>query len=364
MPTSASIPAEFPFTDSFWLFEIVLGLLVLVALSYLFKKVIKHVRQKSLSSAPSWKQKVDHIFVTPFQILLWLLGVILVIEVLAKRFEFAFFDSYLNAFRSTGVVFCTAWMLLRWMTEFRHDFVNSDRHGKRVDAGFMHVIGKVVAATIVVLSLLIAMQVWGLDIAPLIAFGGIGVAAIAFAAKDVIANFFGGLMLYINRPFVGGDQIFLPDRNLEGHVEEIGWYLTSVRDREKRPVYLPNSLFSSLLVVNISRMTHRKVIEKIQLQIIDFSKLARLKERIQAAIAANPGTDAHLPILVTVNPFCQQSVEIALEFYTLQTRYEKYLPFKEEIMLSLFAVAQQEGAEVAIPSLSVQLQNAAALLRQ
>ena len=83
---------------------------------------------------------------------------------------------------------------------------------------------------------------WG-HIAPLLAFGSIGAASLGFAGKDVIANFCSGLMLHITRPFVIGDEIMLPEKNLEGNIEEIGWFKTSIRDKEKRAVYLPNNFF-------------------------------------------------------------------------------------------------------------------------
>ena len=199
------------------------------------------------------------IFPRPIQILLWILGVTLVIEILGRRFDFSFFETYLNAFRSTGFVFCTAWMLLRWKKETERIFLQKDRHHRNIETGFVQMIGKLVTVTVVLIGLMIVLQIWGLDILPLVAFGGIGAAAIGFAAKDVISNFFGGFMLHLNRPFVVGDHVLLPGKNLEGVVEEIGWNLTMIRDREKRPTYVPSALFSQELVINFSRMSHRRL---------------------------------------------------------------------------------------------------------
>ena len=118
---------------------------------------------------------------------------------------------------------------------------------------------------------MIVLQVWGLNLAPLIAFGGIGAAAIGFAGKDVIANFFGGLMLHINRSFMVGDLIQMPDSHLEGYVEEIGWYLTTVREKKKGRYTCPMR-FSRMRVINGARMTHRRIEEKIGVRYEDFSK--------------------------------------------------------------------------------------------
>ena len=86
------------------------------------------------------------------------------------------------------------------------------------------------------------------------AFGGIGGIAIGFAAKDLLANFFGALMIFLDRPFSIGDWIRSPDREIEGVVEDIGWRSTKIRTFDKRPLFIPNSAFASLTVENASKM--------------------------------------------------------------------------------------------------------------
>lgn len=344
------------FTESLWFLEIILGIGVLVAVNFLFKKVIKHIRQKSLSTTQGWREQIDHIFILPIHVLLWLLGITLVVEVLAMRFGFSFFENYLNSFRSSGVIACLAWIILRWKTAFQHTWINKDRRGKKLDAGFIHVISKILSVVVIVLTFLIILQIWGLNIVPLIAFGGIGAAAIGFAAKDVIGNFFGGLMLYINRPFMVGDLIILPDKHVEGHVEEMGWFLTCVRDKEKRPVYLPNATFSSIHVINSSRMTHRRIEEKIHIQHADFSKALTLTERLRERIASHPEIDAHLPLIVVFSTFTQNGIELYIDCYTLQTRYEKFLMVKQELMQHIYETLLAEDVNLSIPALHIEMQ--------
>jgi MscS family membrane protein len=354
MDTSAATTVtQFPFSDSLWFFEIIVGILVLIGMNYLFKRIVKHVRQRSLLVTHDWKEKMDQILLMPFQILLWVLGGTLVIEILGQRLGFSFFENYIDAFRSTGFVICVAWVLLRWKTVIQKDFLNKDKQVLKVDRGFVYVISKILSIVIVVISVMIVLQVWGLNIGPLIAFGGIGAAAVGFAAKDVIANFCGGLMLHINRPFMVGDMIYLPDHRLEGSVEEIDWYLTTVRDKEKRPVYLPNSIFSSVFVINNSRMTHRRIEEKIGVRYEDFSKIPTLVENIKQAIASHPDIDGHLPILVVLNGFNQFTIDLYIDVYTLQTRYDKYLTAKHEILALIYQEVLKAGAEMPMPMMSI-----------
>ncbi len=340
-----------PMTDNLWFFEIVVGVLVLVAVNYLFKRIIKHVRQRSLSTTQDWKEKIDYILFLPFQILLWILGCSLVIEILGQRLEFSFFENYINAFRSTGFVLCAGWVLLRWKAVVQKGVLNKEN--SKVDNGFVHVIGKILSAVIIVMSMMVILQIWGLNIVPLIAFGGIGAAAVGFAAKDVIANFCEGIMLHVNRPFMIGDTIQLLDQHLEGVVEDIGWSLTTVRDKEKRPVYLPNSIFSNVQVINLSRRTHRRIEEKVGIRYEDYSKIPTLIENIKQAICNHVDVDRHLPIHVVLNGFNQYSIDLALDFYTLQTRYDNYLTVKHEILMEIYQEILNAGAEMPTPLLAI-----------
>jgi MscS family membrane protein len=351
--TSSIVVSPFPMADKLWFFEMIVGILVLIAVNYVFKRIVRNVRYRSISASIDWKEKMDQIFFLPFQVLLWILGATLVIEVLGRRFGFSFFESYIDAFRSTGFVLCIAWVLLRWMRVAQKGAMSKDHSALKVDVGFVQGIGKIISVIIVVIALMIILRVWGLDIAPLIAFGGIGAAAVGFAGKDVLANFFGGLMLHINRPFMVGDFITLPNQALEGNVEEIGWNLTTVRDKHKRPVYLPNSTFSYAMVINAARMTHRRIEEKIGVRYEDFAKIPALVDAIKQTIAQHPDIDSHLPVLVVFNGFGECALDLYIDVYTLQTRYDKYHYVKQEILLLVYKEVQKMGAEISMPMMTV-----------
>jgi len=339
--------------DRFWFLEIIVGILVLIAVNYFFKRLVKHVRQRSISVSLDWREKIDRIFSLPFQVLLWIFGGTLAVEVLGRRFDFSFFEGYIDAFRSTGFIVCTAWVLLRWQRVIQKELLSKEYPARKVEPGFVFVVGKVVSIIVVTIALMIILQVWGLNIGPLIAFSGIGAAAVGFSAKDVLSNFFGGLILHINRPFMVGDFIHLQGQPLEGHVEEIGWNTTTVRDKDKRPVYIPNSTFSNTLVINASRMTHRRIEERVGIRYEDFSKIPALVEDLKRAIASHPDIDAHLPVLVVLNGFGQFTLDLYLDVYTLQTRYDRFLHVKHEILTLIYQELQKAGAEMPSPIVSL-----------
>lgn len=356
--------ATSPFLSSgkLWLFELIIGVFVLIIVNYLFKRFVKHVRYRSISLSSNWKEKMDYILYPPFPILLWIFGATLVVQVLGNRFNFSFFENYINAFRSTGFVFCVTWSTLRWKAIVEKRWVNREHPRVRMDTGFVQVISKGLSIITIAIALMITLRIWGLDIAPLIAFSGVGAAVVGFAGKDVLSNLFGGLMIHVNRPFVTGDFIQLPQSQLEGYVEEIGWNLTTIRDKQKRPVYLPNSTFSCASVINAARMTHRRIEEKFGVRHEDFDKIPALVLGIKTAIVSHPDIDTHLPVLVVFDGFGQSSLDLYIDVYTLQTRYEQFLRVKHEILMLVYQELQHQGAE--IPNMVITLTEKLPLLKK
>ena len=123
---------------------------------------------------------------------------------------------------------------------------------------------------------LVILQTLGISVTGVVAFGGIGGIAIGFAAQDLLANFFGGLIVYLDRPFSVGDWIRSPDREIEGTVEDIGWRVTVIRTFDKRPLYIPNSIFTTISVENPSRMLNRRIYETIGLRYRDSGKVREI----------------------------------------------------------------------------------------
>ena len=126
----------------------------------------------------------------------------------------------------------------------------SEPDQSRIDPTTLAALAKLLRLAIIISGVLIALPTLGIEITALLAFGGVGGIAIGFAAQDLLANFFGGLMIYMDRPFAIGDWIRSPDREIEGTVESIGWRLTVVRTFDKRPLYIPNSVFNTLALEN------------------------------------------------------------------------------------------------------------------
>ena len=105
--------------------------------------------------------------------------------------------------------------------------------------------------TLIIAGLMVVFSIWKVNITPLIASAGIAGAAVAFAAKDSIANFFGGISVFVDKPFIIGDYIVL-DKGERGEVVEIGLRSTRIRTSDGIQITIPNSLIANTKIINES----------------------------------------------------------------------------------------------------------------
>lgn len=333
-----------------WVIEIVIGLLLLLAVTFFLKHIVRILKKKAVGKRADWRENLDKIVILPLNVALWAIGIAYVLDTVAVHLNLKIIPSYLNPLRNAILVVCLTWMILRWIKVARMHFSSRLRQ-MGIDQGTIHSFSKLTTFFIVLIAILLILQILGLNIVPLLAFGGIGAAVLAFAAKDFISNFLGGLMLHINRPFMIGDIILLFQQNqLTAQVEEIGWYSTSLRDQEKRPVYLPNSFISSSIIINISRMTHRKMQEIISIRSEDFPKILIIAEKIDQMLQQHTHLDHHLPAVAALKGYGASSLDLLVECYILETRYEEFLKVKQEILISAQKIIEAEGAEVSTPT--------------
>jgi MscS family membrane protein len=106
-------------------------------------------------------------------------------------------------------------------------------------------------------------------------------------------------------------------------------------------------------------MTHRRIEEKIHIQHADFFKAIPVTEKIRSAIGTHPEIDKHLPIIVVFSTFTQNSIELYIDCYTLQTRYEKYLMVKHEVMQLIYETLLAEEIEINAAALHVEMRQPA-----
>ncbi len=232
-----------------WLIEVVLLLVGFFVLNYVLTRIVRKGKEKK-----SEKTALLQSVLLPGRVLLGVLLLSFCSQVITQKFPVFDLSFFIIPLRNFGIVFCLSWWLFRWKNWLFN--VLSKKISKTslpLDSSFFDISKKILNVIILYAALLAALQIFGINIVPFVTFGGIGAAAMGFAAKDILANYVNGFILHVTRPFSPGDLIQIPDKKIQGHVEDIGWCLTAIRDADKNPIYIPNALFSSTLIVNISR---------------------------------------------------------------------------------------------------------------
>ncbi|KII76569.1 mechanosensitive ion channel family protein [Vibrio renipiscarius] len=221
---------------------------------------------------------------------------------------------------------------------------------KNRDETTVQAIAKVARLFFIVIGALTVMQAFGLSLSGLLTFGGVGGLIVGLAAKDLLSNFFGGMMIYFDRPFKVGDWVRSPDRQIEGTVERIGWRMTIIRTFDKRPIYVPNSVFSSIVVENPSRMLNRRINETIGIRYDDGAKVAQIVTDIKHMLENHPDIDANQTLIVNFNAFGPSSLDLLVYTFTKTVNWIRYHEVKQDVLLQIMAIIHQHDADIAFPT--------------
>ena len=145
------------------------------------------------------------------------------------------------------------WFVSRAIRAFA-DVLNSwhERKDKvELDTTAIQALASIGVVFVWVMGIVVMLQALGMNMSAVITFAGIGGAAFAFASKDVIANFFGGLLIMFNRPFSVGDHIKSGSK-VEGKVTRIGLYATQLDTKDGNKLYVPNSMFNNSEILTVT----------------------------------------------------------------------------------------------------------------
>jgi MscS family membrane protein len=251
----------------------------------------------------------------------------------------------------TLLILLVGWLLHRVSTGIEKELL-SEHRGPRDsdDRATISAVARLARITVWVLSALMVLQSLGVSVSGLLAFGGIGGIAVGFAAKDMLANFLGGLSIYLDRPFAVGDWIRSPDRSIEGTVEDIGLRVTRIRTFDQRPLYVPNSTFSSVSLENPSRMTNRRIYETIGVRYEDVGRVAKIVSDVQIMLREHEDIAQDRTLIVNFNHMGPSSLDFFVYVFTKTTNWVEYHAIKENVLLRILDIVERTGAEIAFPT--------------
>jgi len=338
------------------LFQSVGILVVTLVATIAIKLVVKTIhRRLDEKYGDLIHESFDYSLYRPLFLLGWVIGISLIVVLVAAHFKLNI-ANFITIMRNVGIILCLMWLSFSTKKQFGHSYTK--RHissGGEIDKIRIDIVSKLSTVMIVILTGLLLLEAFGVSPATVIAFGGVGGLAFGFAAKDVLANFLSGIMIYINRPFNIGDWIYSPDKSIEGTVENIGYYMTKIRSFEKRPIYVPNAIFANVVIVNASRMSNRRIKHTVGVRYDDFAVVGDIVLDITKMLREHRAIDQNQTTLVNFNNYGESSLDIMVYTFTKTRVWKEWLDIQQEVLLQIGQIIQNHGAQIAFPTRTLDL---------
>ena len=339
--------------ENSYLLEILLVLLFGFLANLIQKKTFKKLVVIAEKTENKWDDAILLSISKPLSIIIWAVSFALAAEVIEKATEATIFQD-IDPLRNIIVVIALAQFLIAVVRNIETYYLSNL---KNIDSTTLDAIIKLSTASIMILAAMMILQTMGFSISGILAFGGIGGLAVGFAAQDLLSNIFGGFILYFDRPFAIGDWIRSPDREIEGTVIKIGWRITTILTFDKRPLYIPNSLFSQISVENPSRMSNRRIKETIGLRYNDASKVETIIKKVKEMLQNHPDIDSEKTLIVNFNTFASSSLDFFIYTFTKTTNWIEFHDVKQDVLLKIIKIVEENGAEFAFPTSTMHLAN-------
>lgn len=282
----------------------------------------------------------------PIIFLLWLYSFIICIDLLIERIDEKFLQ--ITTILKIVIVYVSILIfLLRTITQIKkHYLLKRERYGFIIDYTGLDAMEKLSKFTIIVVWLIIVLGKMGFNLNALLAFGGAGGVFVGFAGKDLFANIFGGLIIYLDKPFVVGDWISSPDREIEGDVEYIGWRQTRILSLEKFPIYVPNSVFGNIIIQNRSRVRSRRISETMNVRYLDSNKIDKITKDITKMLKEHPGINKKYKMFVNFTNFVDGMLKLTVYTFTNTTEFVRFYEIKQDVLLKIAEIIKNNNAEI------------------
>ncbi len=231
----------------------------------------------------------------------------------------------------------------------------AQREDTLIDKTFVQMIRMVARILVLAVGAIYLLRaLTGKPMSALLAGLGIGGLAVALASQETLRNFFGSLMIILDKPFKIGDRVVA--EGYDGVVEEIGFRSTRVRTLTGHQVTIPNGMMASVSVENIGR---RPSIRRVSNITITYDtppeKVERAVAIIREILDNHEGMDPDFPPRVFFNEFNDTSLNIMMIYWYFPPNYWDFLAFSERVNLKAMRAFEEEGIEFAFPTTTTYL---------
>ena len=350
----------FVFSDNLNIFlKISIQITFIMFFSYFLSKIIRIILFILFKYFAKTKNIIDNSIIIalkkPIFFLIWLYAAIVSSNFIIEQLDGKLLK-YTQVLKYILVYLVVLTFFIKSITQIKKHYVlQKEKINKTPDFGTIDVVEKISKSTIFVIWTVLVLSKMGFNLSALVAFGGAGGVAVGFAGKDLMANIFGGLIIYWDKPFSVGDWISSPDKSIEGDVEEIGWRQTKILTFEKYPIYVPNSLFGTIIIENKSRHKAWRIKEEIAIRFDDINKIDRISNDITKMLKEHLNISKKFRMYVNFTNFAESSLTLLVSVFTNTIDYIRYLEIKQDVLLKIAKIIKENGANFAFPTSTINI---------
>jgi MscS family membrane protein len=359
----------------------ILIIISLILISYVTRKfALSSVENYilKLETLKKYSKQIISAVIKPIDILIVIININLVIYVYNNFRAIEIFDKFFNMVYAL-IFTIVIYKILNAIAAIKIEKITQTE--KRVKNEIINVSLKIVNFTILIIGLLLLLHFAGANLTAVLSGLGIGGFAVALAAKDSLANFFGTLSILISDVYSQGDWIAVDGQ--EGTVVEIGLRVTTLRTFDNALVSIPNSVLANKDVKNWNkRLLGRRI--KMKLGVKYDSKASDIKtaiDEIRDMLEKHPGIatenmsfkydvkkSARLvskedlkgvkkTLLVYLDEFSDSSINILVYCFSRSVNWQDWLEVKEDVMHKIMEIFEKNNLEFAFPSISIYKEN-------
>jgi len=229
------------------------------------------------------------------------------------------------------------------------------KSGSTLDHQLMPLLTKVLRTMIVMIGALVILDSFSIPILPLLTGLSIGGLAFALAAQDTIKNFFGSLMIFIDKPFQIGDWITTGE--IDGTVEEVGFRSTRVRTFRNSVIYVPNGQLADRTIDNNGLRKLRRFRTLLALTYDTPPDLIEVfVEGLKRIVRKHPKTSDE-KYEIHFNKMGATSLDVLFYIFIEAPTWSEELEIRQEILLQIMRMAKTLGVNFAFPTQTLHVEN-------
>jgi MscS family membrane protein len=340
-----------------------LGFLAVIVATFIVRVLVRYFVDRWLTrlaerTATEADDRILQAFRRPAFFLVYIGGFYLALEVLNLPVDPIDLPRFITALFTSLLIVDAAWFLYS-ATDILALYLKRFTAGteSKLDDQLVPIVRRGCRVVVVLLALVMIIQNLGYSVSSLLAGLGLGGLAFALAAKDSLANMFGSITIFTDRPFQVGDWI--KASGVEGTVEDVGFRSTRIRTFEKTLVSIPNSKLAGNSIENMDARPVRRV--KITVGVTYETRAGQMEKAVEAIreiLKSHPGVWQDY-WLVYFTDFGSSSLDIFVYYFTKSKVWAEYLEVRQDVNLKIMKKLEEMGLEIAFPTQTLYLKKEA-----